>query len=147
MDIREARRAAGLSQSQLARAARVSQPNLSAYENGRRIPSPEVGDRIRRALMGRPSERVAAHREAIRDLAARHHAYDPRVFGSVARGDDEPGSDLDLLVDFTEEASLLDEVGLRLALRDLLQVEVDIVAADGLRGAFGDRVRGEAVPV
>ncbi|WP_340540287.1 helix-turn-helix domain-containing protein [Nocardioides sp. GXZ039] len=147
MDIRGARRAAGLTQSQLARAARVSQPNLSAYENGRRRPSPEVLDRLRRALAGRPSARVATHRDAIHDLAAQFHAVDPRVFGSVARGDDEPGSDVDLVVDFTEEASLLDEVGLRLALRDLLQVEVDVVASDGLRGAFRERVLSEAVPV
>ncbi|HEY9563649.1 MAG TPA: nucleotidyltransferase domain-containing protein [Nocardioides sp.] len=71
----------------------------------------------------------------------------PRVFGSVARGEDEPGSDVDLLVDFTEEATLLDEVGLRLALRDLLRVEVDVVAADSLRGEFRDRVLCEAVAV
>ncbi|WP_244928560.1 helix-turn-helix domain-containing protein [Nocardioides sp. W7] len=147
MNIREARRAAGLTQSQLACAARVSQPNLSAYENGRRTPSLEVLERIGRALAGRPSVRVAAHRESIRDLVAKFHASDPRVFGSVARGDDEPGSDVDIVVDFTADASLLDEVGLRLALRDLLQVEVDVVASDGLRGAFRERVLSEAVPV
>lgn len=136
-----------MSQSELAVAAGVSQPNVSAYENGRRAPTAAVLDRIARALAGRPSVRVAAHREAIRELVARHHASDPRVFGSVARGDDHPGSDIDLVVDFTEDASLLDEVGLRLALRDLLQVEVDVVASDGLRGAFRDRVLSEAVPV
>lgn len=147
MDIRSARRAAGLTQSQLARAAGVSQPNLSAYENDRRTPSPEVRERITRALTGRPSVRIAAHRDAIHDVVARFHASDPRVFGSVARGDDEPGSDIDFVVDFTDDASLLDEVGLRLALRDLLQVDVDVVAADGLRGAFRDHVLGEAVAV
>lgn len=136
-----------MSQSQLARAARVSQPNLSAYENGRRVPTPEVLDRIRRALAGRPSVRVEQHRAAIRAIVAEHHAREPRVFGSVARGDDQPGSDVDLLVDFTEEASLLDEIGLRLALADLLQVEVDVVAADALRGAVRARVLREAVPV
>jgi len=147
MDICAARRAAGVSQSELARAAAVSQPNLSAYENGRRAPSPEVLDRISRALAGRPSLRVAAHRDAIRELVACHHASHPRVFGSVARGDDESGSDVDFVVDFTDDASLLDEVGLRLALRDLLQVDVDVVASDGLRGAFRERVLSEAVPV
>lgn len=139
--------AAGMSQSQLARAARVPQPNLSAYENGHRSPSPEVVDRIARALKGRPSLRVEQHREAIRDVVAKHHAISPRVFGSIARGDDEAGSDVDLLVDFTDEASLLDEVGLRLALRDLLQIEVDVVAADALHGAIRDRIMREAVPV
>jgi len=147
MDLRAQRTAAGMSQSQLAAAARVSQPNLSAYENGRRSPSPEVLDRLRRALAGRPSGRIEQHRDRIRAIVAEHRAAEPRVFGSVARGEDEPGSDIDLLVAFTDEASLLDEVGLRVALTDLLQVEVDVVAVDTLRGAFRDRVLREAVPV
>lgn len=136
-----------MSQSQLARAAGVSQPNLSAYENGRRNPSPEVLERISRALRGRPSSRVAKHRDDIREVVAAHHARDPRLFGSVARDEDQPGSDVDLLVYFTDEATLLDEIGLRLALRDLLQVEVDVVAVDTLRGDIRDRVLREAVPV
>ncbi len=147
MDIRGERRSAGLSQSQLARAAGVPQPNLSAYENGRRLPSPDVVERIYRALKVRPSARVRQHRESIRAIVAEHHAAAPRVFGSVARGEDEPGSDVDLLVDFTDEASLLDEIGLRLALSDLLRVEVDVVAADSLRGRIRERVLREAVEV
>lgn len=147
MEIRAERVAAGMRQSELARAAHVPQPNLSAYENGRRSPSPEVLERITRALAGRPSVRVEQHRDDIRALVAEHRAAFPRVFGSVARGEDEPGSDLDLLVDFTDEATLLDEVGLRLALSDLLRVEVDVVAADALRGEFRERVLREAVAV
>lgn len=147
MDIRAQRQADGLSQSQLARAAGVSQPNLSAYENGRRRPSPAVLARITAALTVRPSVRVEQHRESIRAIVARHHAAAPQVFGSSARGDDEPGSDLDLLVDFTDEATLLDEVGLRLALSDLLRIQVDVVAVDSLRGTMRDRVLREAVPV
>lgn len=53
--------AVGMSQSQLARAARVSQPNLPAYENGRREPTPAVLERIRIALLGRPSQRLNQH--------------------------------------------------------------------------------------
>ncbi len=147
MDIRAQRLAAGMSQLELARAARVPQPNLSAYENGRRTPSADVVERIARAMTGPPSSRLAQHRERIRSVVAEHRAASPRIFGSVARGDDEPGSDLDLLVDFTDEATLLDEVGLRLALRDLLQIEVDVVAADTLRGELRDRILREAVPV
>lgn len=45
------------------------------------------------------------------------------------------------------QASLLDEVGLRIALTDLLGIDVDVVAADTLRGKFRDRILGEAVPV
>lgn len=147
MDIEAERRAAGMTQAALARAARVPQPNLSAYENGRRAPSPEVVTRIRQALAGRPSVRVDHHREAIRAIVAAHHATAPRVVGSVARGEDRPGSDVDLLVEFTEEASLLDEVGLRLGLADLLQVSVDVIAADTLREPLRSRMLAEAVPV
>lgn len=136
-----------MSQSQLARAAGVPQPNLSAYENRRRTPTPEVLDRITRALAGRPSERLRQHHDEVLATIAEHRATNPRVFGSVARGEDSPGSDLDLLVEFAPNASLLDEVGLRLALSDLLGVSVDVVAADTLRGEFGERVLAQAVPV
>lgn len=145
MDIRAERDAAGMSQSQLAREARVSQPNLSAYENNRREPSPAVLDRIRRALARRPSERVKQHRNEIQRLVAEHHARSPRVFGSVARGEDLVTSDLDLLVDFTADASLLDEIGLRLALVDLMHIDVDVVAADSLRGPVRARILREAI--
>lgn len=147
MDIREARRAAGMTQTELANAAKVAQPNLSAYENNRRDPSPAVLLRIRHELEVRPSVRVAQHRERIHEIVARHHAKKPRVIGSVARGEDRPGSDLDLVVDFTDDASLLDEVGLRIALSDLLGVPVDIIAADTLRGEFRERAVRESVPL
>lgn len=147
MDIRARRRAAGMSQAQLARAAQIAQPNLSAYENGRRSPSPDVFVRLDRALEIPLVERIQQHRGAIRELVARHHARDARVFGSVARGDVTETSDLDLVVDFTDDASLLDEVGLRLALRDLLDLEVDVVGADSLRGEMSERVLREATPL
>lgn len=92
-------------------------------------------------------QRIEHHRDAIRRIVAQHHALNPRVIGSVARGDAAPASDLDILVDFNTDASVLDEVGLRLALSDLLQVNVDVVAADTLRGARRERVLGEAVTV
>lgn len=71
----------------------------------------------------------------------------PRVFGSVARGEDDADSDVDLLVEFTDEATLLDEVGLRLALTDLLHVDVDVIALDTLRGAMRARVLRDALPL
>ncbi|MFJ4159613.1 helix-turn-helix domain-containing protein [Microbacterium testaceum] len=147
MNIRAGRVAAGMSQAELARAARVPQPNLSAYENGRRQPSPEVLDRIRTALVGTLNERLFRHRDEIHRLVAEHHATSPRVFGSVARGETSSSSDVDVLVDFTPEAGLLDEIGLRLALADLLHVDVDVVASDSLRGEFGERVLREAIPL
>ncbi|MGC4109821.1 MAG: helix-turn-helix domain-containing protein [Nocardioides sp.] len=147
MNIRAERAAAGLSPSQLARAAGVPRRNLSAYENGRRAPSAGVLDHIRRALIGPPSQRIDQHRDEIRTLVAAHHAIEPRIFGSIARGEDIAGSDLDLLVEFTDEASFLDEIGLRVALSDLLQVDVDVVGVDALRGSIRERVLREAVAV
>ncbi|WP_260979711.1 helix-turn-helix domain-containing protein [Microbacterium sp. BH-3-3-3] len=147
MDIRAGRQAAGMSQAELARAARVPQPNISAYENGRRQPSPEVVERIRKALVGTLNERLFRHRDEIHRLVDEFHAASPRVFGSVARGEETTSSDVDVLVDFTPEAGLLDEIGLRLALTDLLHVEVDVVASDTLRGEFGERVLREAIPL
>ncbi|GAA4766668.1 helix-turn-helix domain-containing protein [Citricoccus nitrophenolicus] len=147
MDIKAERIAAGMTQSTLAQAASVPQPNLSAYENGRRSPSPEVLGRITAALQKRPSFRVDHHRVDILSLLVQYHASHPRLIGSVARGEDRPDSDVDLLVDFSEDASFLDEVGLRRALTDLLRVNVDVVASDTLRGAQRDRMLKDAVPL
>lgn len=80
-------------------------------------------------------------------VVTEHHARSPRIFGSTARGEDEPGSDLDLLVDFSDEATLLDEVGLRIELTDLLGAPVDVIAADTLRRELRERVLSEAVPL
>lgn len=147
MDIRAEREAVGMSQAQLARAAKVAQPNISAYENGRRRPSAEVIERIRAALSHDLAARAHRHRDEIYRLVAEHHATSPRLFGSAARGDAGATSDIDVLVDFTPHAGLLDEIGLRLALTDLLHVEVDVVASDVLRGDVRDRILSEAVPL
>lgn len=147
MELKELRVTAGLTQREVSERSGVPQPNISAYEAGRRTPSPEVRSRLENAIKGRLAGRVSRHRSRIHALAAQHHARDPQVFGSVARGEDGPGSDLDILVSFTDDASLLDEVGLRLDLEDLLQSRVDLVGADSLRGAVRDRVLREAVPI
>jgi predicted nucleotidyltransferase len=74
----------------------------------------------------RPSTVYEQHREAIRRVVERHHARNPRIFGSVLTGEDTEASDLDLLVDPTEEASILDIGAMRAALADLLGVRVDV---------------------
>jgi hypothetical protein len=60
-------------------------------------------------------------------VAARHHANRVRVFGSVARGDDRPDSDIDLLVDFDPDSSLFD------LMRMARELEVDVVSTGGLK--------------
>ena len=64
---------------------------------------------------------IEQHRHAILHAAARHGARNVRLFGSVARGDDRPNSDVDLLVDMADDRSLLDLVALAQELEELLQ--------------------------
>ena len=71
-------------------------------------------------------------RGAIIALAAKHGAQNLRVFGSAARGEAGPDSDVDLLVRMEEGRSLLDLSGLVVDLRELLGVKVDVVSEDGL---------------
>jgi predicted nucleotidyltransferase len=65
--------------------------------------------------------------------AARHGVSNLRVFGSVARGDARPESDIDLLVDVEPSRSLLELAGLLIELQEILGVRVDIVEASALR--------------
>ena len=89
-------------------------------------------------------EVVKSRRGEILAAARRRRASHVRVFGSVARGEAGPDSDVDFLVDFDEEASLLDHVGLIQDLHELLGVGVDVVSSGGLR-ARHDPIRSEAV--
>lgn len=87
---------------------------------------------------------VRSQREEILSVARRRHVSRVRVFGSVARGDARPDSDVDFLVDFEPGATLLDQAGLLLDLQDLLGASVDVVSSGGLRPT-DDRIRQEAV--
>lgn len=126
------RRAAGLSQAELARRSGVAQPNLAAYESGRRRPSAEMIERLRAAARPRPSEALEAQRGEVIKLLGRHGMTGVRVFGSAARGDDTPGSDLDLLVDLADGVDVLDLIDAADELEHLLGCAVDIVSARGL---------------
>ena len=83
-------------------------------------------------------------RAEILDIARKHRAHRIAVFGSVARGEAGPDSDLDLLVDFEPGVSLLDHVGLVQDLKELLGVEVSVVTRNALKPC-DDRIRAEAV--
>ena len=144
--ILEARARAGLSQSQLAVRAGVPQPNLSAYETGRVQPRPETLARILAATAERPSAVLLRERDRVIELAGRRGAGNVRVFGSIVRGTDAVGSDIDLLVSFAPEASILDAAGLVLDLEQLLGVHVDVMS-DRAEGAIRDRAIAEAVPL
>ena len=86
-------------------------------------------------------------REEILRIAAKHGARNVRIFGSVARGEARPESDLDFLVDMETGRSLLDLGGLVMELRELLGRDVDVATVRGLKPRIRERVLEEAVPL
>jgi predicted nucleotidyltransferase len=93
------------------------------------------------------AEFLKAKRQEILVIAARHGARNVRVFGSTARGEVGPESDLDLLVDFEPQRSLLDQVALIQDLEDLLGRKVDVATEDALHWYIRDRVMEAAIPL
>lgn len=149
-DIRAARLAAGVSQAELARRAGTSQPAVNRYEHGRTTPSAATAERLIRACEAsvRPSELLANNRERVLRLAAAHGALRVLVFGSVARGDDDAESDIDLLVEIPRERlRLLDLLELGHEVSDALGVEVDIGTPEMLKPSIRDEVMAEARPL
>ena len=92
-------------------------------------------------------EILQSRRDEILRIAAKHGAYNVRIFGSVARGEDDEQSDVDFLVQMEQGRSLLDMGGLLMDLRDLLGRSVDVVTPEGLRTRIRDRVLREARPL
>lgn len=101
----------------------------------------------RSATKRRPRDVLAAHRDEVLAIAGTRRASNVRVFGSVARGEDGPASDIDLIADFPPGTSLLSVIGLEQALRDLLGIAVDLGPADALRKDMRDSVLAEARPL
>lgn len=95
----------------------------------------------------KPSEALHSHRAAIRSVVEAHRARNARVFGSVARGQDTDASDLDILIDPTPETTLFDIGAIRLELRQLLGVPVDVLTPDALPDGIRTSVLAEARPV
>ena len=92
-------------------------------------------------------EDVRSLRPQIDEIARRHGARRVRIFGSVARGTADAGSDVDFLVDLEEGRSLLDLGGLLTDLEALLGTRVDVVTPGGLKRRIRARVLEEAVPL
>lgn len=98
------------------------------------------------ALM-KPSDSFRMHRAVIRQLVELHRARNARVFGSVVRGDDTDGSDLDLLVDPQPGATLFDLGALQVELEEALGIPVDLLTPGDLPPNFRAKVLAEAEPV
>ena len=94
------------------------------------------------------SDLLQGKRDAVLEIAAKHGAYNVRVFGSVARCEATPESDIDLLVDYDlDRISPWFPASLMLELEDLLHHKVDIVPSDSVHSFVKDRIFQEAVPL
>ncbi len=90
---------------------------------------------------------IQAKRAEILKLADKYGADNIRVFGSVVRGTAGPGSDVDILVRFSEKCSLLDHIALMQDLGAILGVKVDLVNEKVLHPLIRDRVLSEVIPL
>ena len=163
--IRDARTRAKLSQVALAGRAKTSQPAIARYESGTASPSLGTLDRIL-AACGRSLQLTAPQRRKVRrpssgtrlalirrmrgrlDVAARRHGIsDLRVFGSVARGEENPDSDVDFLVNLDRGRTLLDLIGFQQEAEDILGVGVDVSVPRMMKERVRARAMREARPV
>lgn len=95
----------------------------------------------------KPTVALESKRSAVREVVSRFHSANPRIFGSALHGEDQDGSDLDLLVDALPGATLFDLGGLQAELEDLLGVPVDVLTPADLPPKFRQQVLAEAQPV
>ena len=90
-------------------------------------------------------EMLQQQKIGILDIANHYHAVNIRVFGSVIRSEEREDSDIDLLVDFLPDSTLLDQVGLIDALSTKLGRKVDIISERALNKYLRQRILQEAV--
>jgi uncharacterized protein len=159
--LRSVRLSAGLTQDALARRAGTSQSAVARYESGASTPSLTTLERLLAAagqelviglrtldhrFPGPVGRKLEGHEAQLRRILRRHGASRPRIFGSVARGEDGEGSDLDLLVEVRDP----DYVGLeelRAELEAELGAHVDLAVEGLLRDEVRERTQREAVPL
>jgi hypothetical protein len=90
-------------------------------------------------------ESLRQRKAEIENLAARYGAHGVRVFGSVARNEDTNDSDIDVLVEMSDEASLLDLVEFQQALEAMLNRRADVLTVRGINSHLRERILAEAV--
>lgn len=144
--LRFRRGAAGMTQRELAAASGVKQPMIAAIEAGRRQATDRVREALEGALRVRPSQLVRAARDQVLAAVGAVGGSDVRLFGSVARGTDDPESDVDLIVAFPPGADIVTLLTLEETLSSLLTVPVDVVSA-GSSGPLIEQALRESVPL
>jgi uncharacterized protein len=160
--IHTSRRSVGLTQAELAERAGTSQSAVARYESGAAAPTLATLERLldvcdrRLVVSAEPRPRAAGsrtlavirkHRRPLIEIARRHGAHNVRLFGSVARGDDKPTSDVDVLVDLERDRTLLDLVAIREEAGRLLGRTVDVTTAQTLAENVFRAAEHDAVPL
>jgi len=169
--VRRTREHAGISQAELARRAGTSQPALARYETGVTLPTLPTLERLlqgcgrqlelravgaragstrgssARGRLGPQASALRRYRRSLLETARSHGAHSVRVFGSVARGDADGASDVDLLVQLESGRTLLDVLAFRRKAERLLGVPVDVATSDMLKQRIRDDVLAEALPL
>jgi uncharacterized protein len=161
--IRRARKRDGLSQAELAAKAGVTQSVISAYESGHRQPSVaalaaltdaagydlELSLRRQpqrlRQLSGPVGRRLRRRRRDLIAAAEAHGVRNLRVFGSVARGEDRPDSDADILADLPAGLSLFGLARVEAELETILGSRVDLIPAADLKPGVRERIEQDLI--
>jgi len=153
-----------LTQQELGARAGVSQSVVAAYEGGAREPSlatlaalveasgisldVDFGEPVPVAGgTGRLGHLLRRRRAAVLKVAGRYGVSDVRVFGSAARGEDGPDSDLDLLVRLPHDAGLFLLGRFKADLESLLHVDVDVVPDDGVKARVRANIDKDLIPL
>lgn len=153
--IRRAREDAGLTQSVLAERSGVAQSVISSYEKGRREPSASALDVLLTAagfrLVVEPEpdslHKVRTHSAELIAKLAELGGRNISVFGSVARGDDRPDSDVDLLIDIDDSVGLFTLMKMRSVAERILGREVDLIPRNGLKASVSETALLDEVPL
>lgn len=91
--------------------------------------------------------KLRENRDLILSSARKNKIRTVKVFGSVARGEAESDSDLDLLVEFEEDGNLFDLIRFKQSVEDLLQIKVDVVTEKSVHRLLKDKILSEAISV
>ncbi len=169
--LRRTRTRADLSQGELAELAGTSQPALARYETGAALPTLPTLERLLlacgrrlelravrntrpsapttsvRGQLGARARELRRRRRRVLDAARERGVRKVRVFGSLARGEDAPASDVDLLVDLEPGRTLLDLAAFRREAEEILGMPVDVATPDMLKERIRTEVETEAVPL
>lgn len=147
-DVKAVRQRFKLTQAQVAERAGVKQPEVSAVENGTRS-TPGARERTLKAIrdLARPSVGLTAEvRAQALEIFERYGGSNVRVFGSVAKGVDHPGSDIDFIANFPDDFTLFTMFNLQDDLEEAIGLPVDIVADEPRDTRALAAIRGSAIP-